>query len=55
MPQIQVEGMFFPQIIEARSYAVSYLLTMVFSFVISCCMRPKLKKIDMAESLKSIE
>jgi len=55
MLQIQVDGMFFPQRIYAGSYLTSYLLTLVFSFVISCSMRPKLKKIDMAESLKSIE
>ena len=55
MLQIRVDGMFFPNRIAPSSYLISYLLTMVFSILISCCMRPRLKKIDMAESLKSIE
>ena len=55
MLQIQVDGMFFPNRITGESYLISYVLTLVFAFVISCCMRPRLKKIHMAESLKSIE
>ena len=55
MLQVQVDGMFFPNRIGAPSYVISYFLTLVFAFVICCFMRPKLKKIDMAESLKSIE
>lgn len=55
MTQVQVDGMFFPSHISAFSYLISFVLAMVFTVLITCSMRPRLKKIDMAESLKSIE
>ena len=53
--QIDVDGMFFPIRIFPQSYLYAFLLTMVFTIVITWGMRPKLRKIDMAESLKSVE
>ena len=53
--QIDVDGMFFPNQIFLQSYLISFLLTMVFTVVITWTMRPRLRKIDMAESLKSVE
>ena len=53
--QIQVDGMFFPIQVFPRSYLLAFLLTWVFTTVITWGMRPRLKKIDMAESLKSVE
>ncbi|MBE6962454.1 MAG: FtsX-like permease family protein [Ruminococcaceae bacterium] len=53
--QIDVSGMFFPTQIYPRSYLYSFLLTLVFTVVITWSMRPRLRKIDMAESLKSVE
>ncbi|MBQ5798090.1 MAG: FtsX-like permease family protein, partial [Firmicutes bacterium] len=53
--QIQVENMYFPIKIAPLSYVISVVLTMVFSILITRFMRPRLKKIKMAESLKSIE
>ena len=53
--QIQVEMMFFPTKINLSSYLLSLGLTMLFTELITLGMRPRLKKINMAESLKSIE
>ena len=55
MAQIQIDSMFFPCQILPLSYGVSLGLTMLFTLLITCFMRPRLRKVDMAESLKSIE
>ena len=55
MAQIQVDGMFFPSRVGWFSYVIAVTLTLVFTGFITLSMRPRLKKIDMAESLKSIE
>ncbi len=53
--QIDVSGMFFPTQIFPQSYLFSFVLTLVFTVVITWSMRPRLRRIDMAESLKSVE
>lgn len=55
MAQVQVAGMFFPCKIAPTSYLISVALTIFFTVLITYFMRPKLQKVDMAESLKSIE
>jgi len=55
MAQIQIENMFFACRVAPLSYFVSFGMTMLFTIVISLSMRPRLRRIDMAESLKSIE
>jgi len=55
MTQIQIDSMFFATRIEPLSYFISFAMTLLFTTVISFGMRPRLRKIDMAESLKSIE
>lgn len=55
MAQVQVDGFFFPTQIAPFSYFISVLLTLLFTVLITNLMRPKLRKVDMAESLKSIE
>lgn len=55
MAQIQVDGMHFPSQILPGSYLAALALTMVFAVVITMGMQPRLRKVDMAESLKSIE
>ena len=45
----------FGRTIELGSYILSVLLTFVFSFLINIVMHFKLKKIDMVESMKSVE
>ena len=53
--QIHVDGVFFPSRVDAFSYIISVGLTLLFTVLITLAMRPRLRKIDMAESLKSIE
>ena len=55
MAQIKIDAMTFACRIAPASYAISFVMTLLFTVVISTGMRPRLKKIDMAESLKSIE
>ena len=55
MAQIQIDAMFFATRITPVSYLISFTMTLLFTTVISFGMRPRLRKIDMAESLKSIE
>ena len=55
MAQIQIDSMFFACRIAPLSYVLSFCMTILFTFAISLGMRPRLRKIDMAESLKSIE
>ncbi|MBQ8670707.1 MAG: FtsX-like permease family protein [Oscillospiraceae bacterium] len=55
MSQVVVEGMYFPTTVFPASYAISFVLTLVFAVLITTALRGRLKKIDMAESLKSIE
>ena len=55
MAQIQIDAMFFPCWVAPLSYVFSVGLTLLFTLLISFGMRPRLRKIDMAESMKSIE
>lgn len=51
----EVEEMMFGRLIKGISYLYSGLLTLLFSVIISTVMYFKLKKINMIESLKSVE
>ena len=51
----EVENMMFGRQIGAVSYILSILLTIVFAVLINFSMHFKLKKVDMATSLKSVE
>lgn len=55
MMQIQLDSLYFPIRISTNSYLISFALTMVFTLLITTALRPKLRKINMTESLKSIE
>lgn len=55
MAQVQVDGMFFPHRVAPTSYLSALVMTWLFTLIITFVMRPKLRRIDMAESLKSIE
>ena len=55
MEQIQIDSVFFACRITPLSYLLSLGMTMLFTLAISLGMRPRLRRIDMAESLKSIE
>ena len=55
MAQVKIDSMTFACRIAPLSYLISFAMTLLFTVVISTGMRPRLRKIDMAESLKSIE
>lgn len=52
---VEIESVMFGRIINVSSYLFSFLLTVAFSVVVNGAMYFKLKKIDMVESLKSVE
>lgn len=52
---VEVDMMMFGRSVFPRSYLFSALLTLVFSLVVNYIMYYRLKKIDMIESLKSVE
>ncbi len=51
----EVDQVMFGRDIHAPSFAIAFLLTMLFSVVVTLAMRGKLRRIDMVESLKSNE
>lgn len=51
----EVDQVMFGRDIHAASFIIAFLLTMVFSVIVTLAMRPKLRRIDMVESLKSNE
>ncbi|WP_434309790.1 FtsX-like permease family protein [Hominifimenecus sp. rT4P-3] len=52
---VEIDMMMFGQTIQPPSYLYSSLLTIVFSLLVNIFVFLKLKKIDMIESLKSVE
>ena len=55
MAQVRIDSMFFPHYIAPWSYLLAFVITMLFTVLIGLGMRPRLSKVHMAESLKSIE
>lgn len=55
MNQIAMDMVTFQIIIKPISYVISLLTVLMFSIIVDLFMRIKIEKIDMAESLKSIE
>ena len=55
MQQIHTDGMCFDVRIAAMSYVYSLVLTALFALLVRLVMSMKLKKINMSESLKSVE
>lgn len=55
MGEIQIDMVSFNVQINAVSYLFSVLLTMGFAWIVNCIMTGKLERINMAESLKSID
>ena len=51
----EIDLVMFGRAIHAPSYWFAFGLTLVFSLLVYVAMRPKLKNIDMVESLKSVE
>lgn len=52
---VEIDTVMFGRNIDISSFIYSFLLTIVFSMVVNGAMYFKLKKIDMVESLKSVE
>ncbi|MBR6172385.1 MAG: FtsX-like permease family protein [Eubacterium sp.] len=55
MSQITVDMVYFNKTITPLSYLYSVILIFVFTFLVNLFMRTKLERINMAESLKSVE
>ena len=51
----EVDQVMFGREIHALSFVVAFALTMLFSVIVTLAMKFKLKKIDMVESLKSVD
>lgn len=52
---VEIDIMMFGRSVKPASFAYSILLTFLFSFLVNLAMHFKLKKINMVESLKSVE
>lgn len=52
---VEVDAVMFGRVVNWRSYLYSALFTVGFSLFVNWVMYYKLKKIDMVESLKSVE
>ena len=55
MREVEVDRIVFIKTIDFFSYLWSTLLTLLFALIVNVLLHRKLKKINMAESLKSIE
>lgn len=51
----EVDQVMFGREIHALSFVIAFALTMLFSVIVTLAMKFKLKKIDMVESLKSVD
>lgn len=52
---INIEMMFFVAKITPLDYVIAFAATFIFTFIVNIALKPKLNKISMAESLKSVE
>lgn len=55
MAQIVLENIAFPLTIAWQSYLYAFALTVLFAVLVGLALRPRIDRIDMAESLKSVE
>lgn len=55
MSQIKIDMIYFASRVQVSSYLLALGLTFLFAVIVDLCMRPRLNRINMAESLKSIE
>lgn len=52
---VEIESVMFGRNIDLSSFVYGFLLTLLFSLLVNGAMYFKLKKINMVESLKSVE
>ena len=55
MATVEVDMMMFGRQIKAVSYGIAAAMTFAFAMLVNLAMLPRLKKIDMVESLKTVE
>lgn len=55
MHQVNVDGIYFDIRIKLLSYVGALALTLIFAWIVNGLMTFKLRRINMAESLKSVE
>ncbi|MBQ7379417.1 MAG: ABC transporter permease [Clostridia bacterium] len=55
MSKIVLDNIAFPVMIAWQSYLYAFLLTILFAILVGLALRPRIDRIDMAESLKSVE
>jgi len=55
MSNIVVDMVYFSVVVRHVSFLLAAVFTILFNMLVSICMRGRLEKIDMAESLKSVE
>ena len=55
MSLAEMESVMFGRNIDAFSYVISFVITMVFAMIVNLVMYRKLKRVQMVESLKSVE
>lgn len=55
MSQIVLDSISFPRVINWQSFVYSFILTVLFAVLVGLALRPRIDRIDMAESLKSVE
>lgn len=49
------DDMAFPSVLNVKSFPISYILILIFLIITNLFLKPKIKKINMLESLKSVE
>ena len=52
---IVLDAIAFPVVIHPISYLYSFALTVLFAILVGLALRPRIDRIPMAESLKSVE
>ena len=55
MNSLNMEGFMFSKVINLPSYIISFIITILFTIIVLMFMRKPLQKVDMVESLKSVE
>ena len=55
MSRIVIDAISFPIMISWPSYLYAFALTVLFAFLVGLALKPRIDRIDMAESLKSVE
>jgi putative ABC transport system permease protein len=55
MGQVEMKDVMFGRTIPFLDYLLAFVLTLVFAWIVNLSMRPRLRQVDMIESLKSVE